>query len=106
MPIPRASKLCAAFSRSDFLSIGRSRHVTYRYYSLRRCVKHISRTPVPNLALKPEVTFCVQGVMMPALRRSTVGLMNTPVFEVSCFQHAPYQTEELVVVDLVRQQFK
>ena len=30
-------------------------------------IKHISRTPLPNLALKPEVTFCVQGVISPLL---------------------------------------
>src|ERR1700679_482839 len=30
-------------------------------------IKHIPRTPMPSLALKPEVTFCVQGVISPLL---------------------------------------
>jgi hypothetical protein len=29
-------------------------------------IKHIPRTPMPNLPLKPEVTFCVRGVITPA----------------------------------------
>src|SRR5271165_3449241 len=30
-------------------------------------VNHRSAPPVPNLTLKPEVTFCVQGVLSPLL---------------------------------------
>ena len=49
------------------LSIGRSRHVTYAYYPLRRKSSTDPNRHCPNLALKPKVTFCVQGVVSPIL---------------------------------------
>src|ERR1700712_358882 len=39
-------------------------------------IKHISRTPVPKLPLKPEVTFCVQGVMSPLLANAALDGME------------------------------
>src|SRR6202035_6671 len=58
------------------LRMGRSRHMTSSYYSLRRKSSTKSGTPIHDSPLKAEVTFCVQGVLSPLLSNVVLDVLD------------------------------